>query len=102
MKKNKDKFHPFVLVGIFHQKFEKIHPFYDGNGRTGRMLMNYMLLKNKYPPFFVRKSRRGEYLDTIGEGDKVGINEGDPKYYKNLIKYLTEEMMYSYWNNFLV
>src|SRR3989338_4226082 len=41
-KENKD-LHPFVRAILFHHKFERIHPFADGNGRTGRMLMNYIL-----------------------------------------------------------
>jgi len=40
-----NKLHPLVLAGVFHQKFEKIHPFSDGNGRTGRMILCYMLTK---------------------------------------------------------
>ncbi len=39
--------HPFVLACIFHHKFEKIHPFADGNGRTGRMIMNHILMNHK-------------------------------------------------------
>lgn len=93
-------FHPFVLASIFHHKFEKIHPFADGNGRTGRMLMNCMLLQEEYPTFSVRKSRRGDYLDAMGLADKA--EKTDPKYYKKLVNYLAEEMIHSYWSNFLV
>lgn len=101
LKWSKDaNFHPFVLASIFHHKFEKIHPFADGNGRTGRMLMNYILLQAKYPAFSVRKSRRGDYLDAMGLADKA--EKTDPKYYKKLVNYLAEEMIHSYWNNFLI
>ena len=98
---NKKKLHPVVLAGIFHQKFEKIHPFSDGNGRTGRILMCYMLMKKKYPPIIIRKKRRAEYLKFIDEGNKGDLNSSDPKYFKNLINYLGEEIIDNYWNNFL-
>lgn len=100
-KENK-KLHPFVLAGVFHHKFEKIHPFSDGNGRTGRMLMNYMLLKSNFPPFFVKKSNRSEYLSCLDKGNKANLNESNPSYYKDLINYLASEMVNSYWNNFLI
>jgi len=51
--KNKKDLHPLVLATVFHHKFEKIHPFMDGNGRTGRMILNYILLKNNYPPLII-------------------------------------------------
>ena len=100
--KNKKNFHPFVIAAMLHHKFEKVHPFAEGNGRTGRMLMNYILMRNGYPPFIVRKARRSEYLDALGEGDKSSIKDMDSKYFKELVKFLAEEMIYSYWNNFLV
>jgi len=98
--KNKDKIHPLVLAGIIHQKFEKIHPFADGNGRTGRMMLDYILIKNKYPPLIIKKSRRGDYLDAISKGDKADLNNIDAKYYKDIVGYLAEEMISSYWSNF--
>mgnify|MGYP001950623978 CR=1 FL=1 len=100
--KNKKKFHPIVISAMLHQKFEKIHPFAEGNGRTGRMLMNYILVKQGYPPFIIRNSRRSDYLDALGEADKSSIKEINPKYFKDLVKFLAEEMIDSYWNNFLV
>lgn len=99
-KKYKNKLHPLVLAALFHQKFEKIHPFSDGNGRTGRMLLNYILMKENYPPLIIRKSRREDYLDSLSIADKTDINNIEIKYYKDLIKYLVEELTYSYWNNF--
>lgn len=97
---NKKKLHPLVLAGIFHHKFEKIHPFSDGNGRTGRMILCYMLIKEGYPPMIIRKSRRNDYLDVLSKGNKADLNNVDVKYYKDLINYLSEEMIDSYWNSF--
>src|SRR3989338_8573025 len=50
---NKRKIHPFVLACLVHAKFEEIHPFEDGNGRTGRALMNWVLMQSGYPKVFV-------------------------------------------------
>ncbi len=96
------KLHPLVLSGIFHQKFEKIHPFSDGNGRTGRMILCHMLMKKGYPPLIVRKSKRGEYLDSLSVGNKADLNNIEPKYYKPIVEYLAKEMINSYWSNFNV
>src|SRR3989338_3424379 len=101
-KENKDKMHPLLLAGMFHHKFEKIHPFFDGNGRTGRILMNYIMIKNDYPPFLIKKSRRDEYMDSMSKADNLGLNEVNQKDYGTLMAYLASEMIQSYWNSFLV
>lgn len=101
-KNYKNKLHPLVLAGIFHQKFEKIHPFSDGNGRTGRIILCYMLMKENYPPLIIKKSRRGDYLDMMDAGNEAGLNSIEPAHYKDLVNYLAEEMISSYWINFNV
>lgn len=98
---NKKKLHPLVLASIFHHKFEKIHPFMDGNGRTGRMLLNFILLKNNYPPLVVHKKIRGEYLDVLREADKSEPLKFEKKDYLNLVQFVADEMISSYWNIFL-
>lgn len=98
--KHKDKMHPLVLFALFHQKFEKIHPFFDGNGRTGRMVMNYLLIQNGYPPLIIQKRKRSLYLETLSQADKSDLNNIEPKYFKKLINYIASEMIESYWNNF--
>lgn len=50
-----------------HIKFEKIHPFSDGNGRTGRMVINYSLLQNNLPPLIIRKDDKTEYMQILAE-----------------------------------
>jgi Fic family protein len=97
---NKDKLHPFVLAVIFHHKFEKVHPFSDGNGRTGRMLMNYILTRNKYPPIVIYKKNRNDYLDALSGADKINLTTIDKKY-NNLVGYVASEASSSYWNLFL-
>ena len=99
-KENKKKLHPFVLAAIFHHKFEKIHPFSDGNGRTGRMLMNYILMNANYPPSVIYKKTRTDYLDALGSADKINLTDVD-KRYKTLVQYIADETIISYWNLFL-
>ena len=50
-----DKKNALTVAAYFHCKFENIHPFADGNGRTGRILMNYILLKNNFPPVTIHE-----------------------------------------------
>ena len=64
---NKDKIHPLILASYFHAEFEKIHPFVDGNGRTGRLLMNFILHENKYPMINIPKNRRFRYYQVLQE-----------------------------------
>jgi Fic family protein len=53
-----------------HNDFEKIHPFLDGNGRTGRLLLNLLLVRLGYPPAIVFKNERAKYLDAMRKADK--------------------------------
>lgn len=65
------KYPPLLLSAIIHNQFEYIHPFQDGNGRVGRLLLNYVLLKHKYPPVNVRFKDRLRYYKALGEFDKT-------------------------------
>jgi len=62
---NIHKFKPLVLAAILHNQFEHIHPFQDGNGRVGRLLLNFILLKNKYPPINIKLEDRQEYYQSL-------------------------------------
>ena len=62
---NKNKFHPFVIACLVHAKFVEIHPFEDGNGRTGRALMNWALMKASYPKLYIPVSKRQKYYEAI-------------------------------------
>lgn len=53
-----------------HAAFEMIHPFLDGNGRTGRLLMNLVLVRLGYPPAIIHKRDRSKYLDALNKSDK--------------------------------
>ena len=62
---NKNKLHPFVLACLIHSQFVEIHPFEDENGRTGRTLMNWILMKAKYPKMFIPFKNRQQYYEAI-------------------------------------
>ncbi|MEK6850823.1 MAG: Fic family protein [Nanoarchaeota archaeon] len=98
---NRDKLHPLILAILFHHKFEKIHPFMDGNGRTGRMMMNYILLKNKLPPTITHKKTREDYLEAMREADLSDLWKIDEIKYSDLISYGVDEFIWTYWNIFL-
>ncbi len=73
--KNKDKKHILELCSIFHGKFENIHPFEDGNGRIGRILLNAMLMEKGYPPLIIRKTMRKAYFDCLSAFDNKHNNK---------------------------
>ncbi len=102
-RKNKKKLHPFVLAILFHHKFEAIHPFSDGNGRTGRMLMNLILFHQKYPPIIVNRRDRKVYLDAMNTGDKAIQKSliSTNKNYDQLLSFMTQQLQESYWDIFL-
>ena len=63
--KNKDRVHPFILASIFHMQFEIIHPFPDGNGRVGRLLMNHILMKKDYVPLTILEKTKQNYYRAL-------------------------------------
>lgn len=52
-------------VAAIHARFERIHPFLDGNGRAGRLLLNLILVRLGYPPAIVYKRQRNDYLRAL-------------------------------------
>ncbi|MDV3293570.1 MAG: Fic family protein [Nitrososphaerales archaeon] len=62
---NGDKYPPFVLAAVVHNQFETIHPFQDGNGRVGRLLLINILLKHKLPPLNIELENRKEYYEAL-------------------------------------
>ncbi len=59
-------------IALFHLEFEGIHPFIDGNGRTGRLIINLDLIRNGYPPINVKFADRKKYYDAFDEYYKNG------------------------------
>ncbi len=83
---NKKKYHPIVVTAYFHHVFESIHPFADGNGRVGRLLLNFILRKNGLPMINIKNKEKSKYYAALEEG-----NKGSMKPMVDLvIKYLEE------------
>ena len=59
------KAHPLVAAAVMHIKFEAIHPFIDGNGRTGRLLANYILMRSGYLPINIKYADRRAYYEAF-------------------------------------
>lgn len=60
---------PFLREARFHIRFERIHPFEDGNGRTGRILINRGLMGSGLAPVVIPIEERAEYMDCLGQGN---------------------------------
>lgn len=71
--KNKAKLHPVVLAAYFHSGFEAIHPFSDGNGRAGRLFLNFILRSHGYPMVTIPRSQRTYYFSVLAKA-QVGGN----------------------------
>jgi Fic family protein len=82
--------HVVERVSLFHLEFEAIHPFIDGNGRTGRLLLNLELMKEGYPPINIKFGDRRRYYDCFTSYHSYGK---DPSEMISLVKqYLEEEL----------
>ena len=57
--------HPMILAACFHGFYEYLHPFRDGNGRTGRLVSNYILLRSGHPLLIIPSEARQEYISAL-------------------------------------
>lgn len=82
---NQNKLHPVELAGVTHNMLVRTHPFTDGNGRTSRVIMNWILMRKKYPMFYIENREKIGYYHTIEDGDR-----GDDS---KFINYLAETII---------
>lgn len=88
----KDK-HIIEKVSLFHLKFEEIHPFIDGNGRSGRLILNLELMKEGYPPINIKFKDRRKYYDCFTD---YHLNNCDPSMFVNMVMQYVEEELERY------
>lgn len=69
LKRSESKFSTIELAAIFHHKLVSIHPFFDGNGRTARLSMNLILMRNGYPLSIILKNDRKKYYNVLAKAD---------------------------------
>ncbi|WP_452223238.1 Fic family protein [Lacinutrix chionoecetis] len=58
------------MATVFHHQFVHIHPFFDGNGRTVRLVMNLLLMKHGFPPAIILKNDRSKYYAALNQANK--------------------------------
>ena len=68
--------HPLEAIAFFHLRLEKIHPFGDGNGRVGRIIINTMLAQAEYPPVLFDVNDKERYYKTLEAYDGL---QGNPQ-----------------------
>jgi len=88
-----DNRHPIVKIADFHIQFERIHPFIDGNGRTGRLLLNLELIKAGYAPINVKFQDRASYIDCFKDFEE---SRNADKFVAMVAKYALEELTHMY------
>ncbi len=78
---------PILLAINFHYRFVKIHPFDDGNGRTARILMNFILMRFGFPPVVIKSEDREEYLSAL--------QQADAELFIPFIEFVTRQLIHS-------
>lgn len=71
---NPDELRLIELAAVFHHKIVCVHPFFEGNGRVARLLMNCILLKHGYPFAVVLRNDRGTYYRALREADQGSLS----------------------------
>lgn len=82
-----EEVNPIFLAAEFHYKFIRIHPFDDGNGRTARILMNFILMKFNFPPVIIKTEDKANYFSVLRLADAGNI--------KAFIEYIAQNLVHS-------
>jgi Fic family protein len=86
----KGSLHPAILAIEFHLRYLTIHPFYDGNGRTARILMNLILISKGYPPIIIKTEDKTKYYQYLA--DIQGYSGSKDFYYSLMLDLLIHSM----------
>ncbi len=91
---HKDTLHPVTLAADAHEKFVTIHPFVDGNGRTARLIMNFILMRHGYPAIIIPAdtAARLRYYDAL----EATQTSGDPESFRQFVYDATNAMLDRY------
>ena len=85
--------HPMVVAAKWHGYYEYLHPFRDGNGRTGRLLSNFILLRAEHPLLIIRLEDRSAYISALKQIRSEGTDEHLVAFFfKAAITRMKEEM----------
>jgi Fic family protein len=82
------QFNSILVAAEFHYRFIRIHPFDDGNGRVARILMNFILLQNDFPPVIIKTEDKENYFGVLRLADAGNIEPFTDYISKNLIQSL--------------
>ena len=85
---NKTRGHILTHIAKMHYAFEAIHPFSDGNGRIGRLIMAIMLLDKDFPPAIIKIEERSRYYEAL-----ENANRGEKSH---LVKFILEGILNGY------
>lgn len=84
IKGNKGNLHIIELAALLHHKLVYIHPFFDGNGRTSRIIMNLFLMQYGFPLVIILKNDRKKYYNVLSQADKEN--------YKPLVQFIAQSV----------
>lgn len=84
-KKDEEDVNPILVAAEFHYRFIRIHPFDDGNGRTARILMNFILMQFGYPPVIIKTEDKTNYFAALQMADAGNIEAFVTYIAKNLV-----------------
>lgn len=82
-----EEVNPMFLAAEFHYKFIRIHPFDDGNGRTARILMNFILMQFGFPPVIIKTEDKANYFAALQLADAGNIEA--------FVIYIAQNLVYS-------